>query len=542
MLRPSKIFVSFHQLRHYFETKITELVRQPHTANQIIQIKQPTQQSILFYSNTQSRFFQAVFPNPTKQLFNQPFKAYEQQTRLLKAIQHHFPVVKVFSPPNLNQRMWNAPIPGQQLRTMMSGSPYNPSTTSSTMTMTGLTWGFPRTAALGGRNPVFARQFSTTKSPCVTLFQNTTATASGNQTNVFTHVSSRIFTSAGGKMNQPSASTSDGSSENQSRASMKKGHTEQTEENPINYNRIFAAQNQCKGMGELVSQECTSSSDSESINGVGSPRLVRRESVIPPSSSHKNKTISNKGNNMEQLKKLDSIICHDELSSLYNRKLGKRKNHSKHGRTKPMIHDHHPVRKKEKDTHGSIVSHHSNKSNKGSEITTVYLLITLDTSRFANLYINSNDTAWSTDSLDASFIASVQSVSQLYQIHLQYVLQLLQKLEEHGDFRVVIRNQTEVRVYFPAFLDSKEDAIQLLHTLSIDPNSSDYFSIVEDRFQVDGSKARTKGSLFSLNNNSNNADGGILGPEYFSGIRTFLDQIDELVDTGPAFSRSTAKM
>ncbi|KAI8879932.1 hypothetical protein K501DRAFT_335752 [Backusella circina FSU 941] len=541
MLRPSKIFVSFHQLRHYFETKITELVRQPHTANQIIQIKQPTQQSILFFSNAQSRFFQAVFPNPTKQ-FNQPFKAYEQQARLLKAIQHHFPVVKVFSPLNLNQRMWNAPIPGQQLRTMMSGSPYNPSTTSSTMTMTGLTWGFPRTATLGGRNPAFARQFSTTKSPCVTLFQNTTATAGGNQTNVFTHVSSRIFTSAGGKMNQPPTPASEGSSENQSRASMNKGH-EQLEENPISYNRIFAVQNQCKGMGELVSQECVSSSDNESINGAGSPRLVRRESVIPPSSSRKYKTSSNKNNSMEQTKKLDSIICHDELSSLYNHRLGKRKNHGKHGRTKPMIHDHHPVRKKEKDTHGSTVSHHSNKSNKGNEITTVYLLITLDTSRFANLYINSNDTAWSTGSLDASFIASVQSVSRLYQIHLQYVLQLLQKLEQHGDFRVVIRNQTEVRVYFPAFLDSREDAIQLLHTLSIDPNSSDYFSIVEDRFQVDGSKTRTQSSLFSFNSDSTNDDGGgILGPEYFSGIRTFLDQIDELVDTGPAFSRSAAKM
>lgn len=509
ILRPSKIFVSFHQLRHYFQQKISELVvsshPQPsHTVTQLANFS-TTQQSILFFSDINRTLIQKAY------FLQQPVKRNPiNEKLLLQVIQRHFPIVKVFSQPTLHGRVWaSSTHPTQQLRTMMSSSGGNGGGTAF------MTWGFPRTAMVGvGRtNNGFAatRQFSTNKAPtCVNLFQN----SAPQQPNVFTHVSSRIFTPAGTKMNQqPTASDErpnyvpfyslekDLSSDEESVCS-----NSSSSGDFHNYNRIFQ-QKSNKGMGDLVDNNYEPSEKHH---------YVRRESATTGNSGRNNKRPSS-------MKRLDSIIHHDDISSLHTtggNVSNKRKlqhTSSRHGgRTKhppplmsPPDHLHHVKRKedttKRKITHSGVPA---------TAATSVYLLVTLDTTPFLS--------TWSTQSLDSSFIDSVETIANNYQLHIDHVLNLLDRLRYSGKkFRVVVRS-SELRIYFPSAnsIQSKFEAIEFLKRINVDQDENYYTIIVEDQ-----------SDYFSLDHHATATTAPVVGPDYFKDLQMFLDRTDYLIET-----------
>jgi hypothetical protein len=530
MLRPSKIFVSFHQLRHYVQTKISELVvlHQPHHSHPVTQLKNfsTTQQTIVFFSDIQRSLVQKVYlqQSPVKpSLANEKF--------LLKIIQRHFPVTKVFSAPTLHGRIWaTAHSTGQhQFRTMMS----------STTTSSGggfLTWGLPRTASVGvGRNsPAFARQFSTTKSPsCVTLFQNTTNTTVNGQSNIFAHISSRIFSPAGTKINQPDRNEKQSPKFSACPLSLNLPSLEEDcEINDQCYNHLFAAQkdtNNNQSMGELVNQSSISL-ESETTSALSSSSDCNKRTA-------KHTTVHQVNNN----EKLDSIIRHDDLSSQYTsdgtsivasagkRNPSRRRCQSKHGRLKQSLDQHHHVRRMDDQVssvkHGGI----KKKSPSNSTITTtstIYLLITLDTLQFLDAKEN-----WSTQNLSTSYIDSIELMAYEYQIHINHVLKLLDNLQRHGKFRVVAR-KSELRIYFPVPPKSKQEAIDFLRAFNImEPTEKrNCFSIVvEDRQFLISSDDPT--SHLAQDDCSSS-----IGPDYFKDLQMFLDQTDHLIETIPAFA------
>ncbi|KAI9263533.1 hypothetical protein EDC94DRAFT_81957 [Helicostylum pulchrum] len=186
ILRPSKIFVSLHQLRHYFQTKVSELaatgLQQPSAVVTQLKNYSTTQQTIV--SNAQRTVVKRVhYPQPNS-LHNE---------NLLNIIQRHFPVSKVFSQPTLHGRSVMLANTGkQQCRTIVSGCGVGGGSNF-------FSYGLPRSAMVGlGRTNGFGgRHFSTTKPP-LTIFQQT-----AQQPNVVAHISSRIFSPAAGtKMSQ----------------------------------------------------------------------------------------------------------------------------------------------------------------------------------------------------------------------------------------------------------------------------------------------------------------------------------------------------
>lgn len=424
-----------------------------------------------------------------------------------------------------------------------------------------MTWGFPRTTAATvgfGRSPAFARQFSTTKSPsCVTLFQNTTTNTTSGQSNVFAHISSRIFSPAGTKMNQPDLNEKQpkyGSFHPASSVSSYDSDDEASSSSSLSKNRLFALQT--KGMGELVDQN-----DNNDQECFANANLVRRESVsCCKTKSSKQKLAKNYTSTATiNHDDLESIIRHDDLSSLYttgnsmSSTLSKRStsssrpHHSKHHRLKHPPDQQHHVRRQ--DDHplttvknGGITKKKSPSLSASISSTNTYLLITLDTLQFLD-----KRKEWSTQSLSTSFIDSIELMAYDYQVHINYVLKLLDTLQKHGKFRVVAR-KSELRIYFPVPPKSKQEAIEFLRSFNIVDSMLNYFTIVVEDRQFMLSPSSYNDDYFSYvpssvapaandTMQSNTADATI-GPDYFKDLQMFLDRTDYLIETSPAF-RST---
>ncbi|KAK4514197.1 uncharacterized protein ATC70_001784 [Mucor velutinosus] len=571
MLRPSKIFVPFHQLRHYIEARISELVviKQPPHMNHQPAIKrfittttqQQQQQSIAFFSDLQRSLVQKAYLQQSPPFIK---RNAANQKLLLKVIQHHFPVVKVFSAPSLHGRMWATAASGngqQQFRTMMSGT----STSGGTCTASSfMTWGFPRTTAATvgfGRSPAFARQFSTTKSPsCVTLFQNTTTNTTSGQSNVFAHISSRIFSPAGTKMNQPDLNEKQPKYASFHPASSVSSYdSDQESSSSLSKSRLFAVQT--KGMGELVDQ--TENNDQECFVHAN---LVRRESVSSCRSRSSKQKLTKKHTSTTTINydDLESIIRHDDLSSLYttdnsmsskSSTLSKRSNSSssrphylKHQRLKHPPDQQHHVRRQ--DDHplttvknGGVTKKKSPSLSTSISSTNTYLLITLDTLQFLD-----KRKEWSTQSLSTPFIDSIELMAYDYQVHINYVLKLLDTLQKHGKFRVVAR-KSELRIYFPVPPKSKQEAIEFLRSFNIVDSMLNYFTIVVEDRQFMLSPSDYNDDYFSFVPSSaattvndtihTNTTDATIGPDYFKDLQMFLDRTDYLIETSPAFRSSS---
>ncbi|KAI8380199.1 hypothetical protein BD560DRAFT_387441 [Blakeslea trispora] len=510
MLRPSKIFSSLHQLRHYFQTKVAELVVTPQQANNIRHAV-ATQQITL---SVQHAFLKKSF---------QPTHAHQHvvdQKVLMKVIKQHMPIVKVFSSPTLHQHTWQT-CRQQQFRTMMSVSG---SSNSSGI----LSWGLPRTATIGvGRSPTFARQFSTTKSPsCVTLFQNN-ASANSGQSNVFAHISSRIFSPAGGKMNQNDL----GDKQSFTSATVSpinsglkcKHHTEQQPQ----YH--FGAQKSDSSMSDLLGLQSSledASHDNVSSDNYQSACTEANSAIATEKLSQQKRTLKTANR-----KKLDSIIQHDDVSSLHShnsfnhRVSPKKRHHLKHNRLKQFSSGQHYAKRPINESLSSVSTNNTTIMNKSITASTIYLLITLDTLQLFKDKKNN----WTTENLNTSFIDSIETMAYEYQIHINYVLKLLDNLQRHGKFRIVAR-QSELRVYFPVPPKSKQDALDFLYLYNIiDSNykQQDYFSIVSEDREI----IKDDVDYFSYD-----PSGDAIGPDYFRDLQAFLDHTDYLIATSPAFS------
>lgn len=526
--------------------------------------QQQQQQSIAFFSDLQRSLVQKAYLQQSPPLIK---RNAANQKLLLKVIQHHFPVVKVFSAPSLHGRMWATAASAngqQQFRTMMSGT----STSGGTCTASSfMTWGFPRTTAATvgfGRSPAFARQFSTTKSPsCVTLFQNTTTNTTSGQSNVFAHISSRIFSPAGTKMNQPDLNEKQPKYASFHPASSVSSYDSDEEaSSPLSKNRLFALQT--KGMGELVDQN-----DNNDQECFANANLVRRESVSSCKARSTKQKLTKKYASASAINHddLESIIRHDDLSSLYttdnsmSSNLSKRSNsssssssrphHSKHHRLKHPPDQQHHVRRQ--DDHplstvknGGITKKKSPSLSASISSTNTYLLITLDTLQFLD-----KRKEWSTQSLSTSFIDSIELMAYDYQVHINYVLKLLDTLQKQGKFRVVAR-KSELRIYFPVPPKSKLEAIEFLRSFNIADSMLNYFTIVVEDRQFMLSPSDYNDDYFSFVPSSlaapttaandtmqSNTTDTIIGPDYFKDLQMFLDRTDYLIETSPAFRSST---
>ncbi|CAO3631250.1 unnamed protein product [Mucor hiemalis] len=494
ILRPSKIFVSLHQLRYYFQSKISELVvtSHPQPSSTVTQFANysTTQQSIFFFSEIQRSLIQKAFYNqrPSQK---QPIN----ERLLLKVIQQHFPIVKVFSQPTLHGRnmMLAKAQSTQQLRTMMSSS----GGTGGGNAL--LTWGLPRTAMVGvGRNNGFGatRQFSTTKSPtCINFFQ----TGTPQQPNIIAHISSRIFSPAGTKMNQPSSNEQEKSKfvPFYSREQDVSSGEESICSGDYRNSRMSSKTIQ-KEMGELFNNQ-----QSESVKSMP----VQAEST--DASRHRNKRAN---------RKMDHIIRHDEISTLHSEDVAisqksKRKLRSLYATTRHCRTKHPPQR------HQVKKKTFAKEDMKSSSSNNVYMLINLDSAPFLS--------TWSTQRLNSEFIDTIEILTQNYQFHIQRILNLLERLRFSGKkFRIVAR-QSELRIYFPAssHIQSEEEASVFLQSLQVDIEE-EYFEIIvendEDYFSYD---------------HRNHQDG--IGPDYFKDLQMFLDRTDYLIQTSDStFSSS----
>lgn len=486
ILRPSKIFVSLHQLRYYFQSKISELVvtSHPQPSSTVTQFASfsTTQQKIFFFSEIQRSLLQkALYNQRTTQ--KQPFN----EKLLLKVIQQHFPLVKVFSQPTLHGRnmMLAKAHSTQQLRTMMSSS----GGTGGGNTL--LTWGLPRTAMVGvGRNNGFGatRQFSTTKSPtCVNFFQSSTP----QQSNVFAHISSRIFSPAGAKINQPSSNEQE---KPKSVPFYSREHDVSSGEESIcsgDYrNSRMPSRSIQKETGELFIKQQPEPLQCAHIR-------AESDDVCHCRSRRANK-------------KMDHIIRHDEISTLHSevvaisqknkRKLRSAHITSRHSRVKhPPQRDHIKKKPSAKDEVNSTSSNNA------------YILINLDSAPFLS--------TWSTQRLNTDFIDTIETLAQTYQAHIQRILNLLERLRFSGKkFRIVSR-RSELRIYFPASLHihSEEEANVFLKGLQVD-REEEYFEIVVQRDE----------EYFS---NDHNTHQDAIGPDYFKDLQMFLDRTDYLIQT-----------
>ncbi|KAI7902827.1 uncharacterized protein BX663DRAFT_508565 [Cokeromyces recurvatus] len=520
MLRPSKIFVSFHQLRHFLQTKISELVtisNHPSSSQQITDLF-PTisQQAVYGFSNIHRTLLQQNNFQATVQ-----WSMSANEKTLLKLIQHRFPIVKVFSSPTLHRRIGVTSSIGrqqQQFRTMMMSS--SSSAPGSVPTTLFTTWGFSRTTNIG-RTPAFARQFSTTKHPYANLFQNTANPMANGQSNpIFT----RIFSSAGNKMNQQSDLNEKQQTQSFKTSSLfySLSNSSIDEESSDSayiqsyYNRIFASTQveEC-----MIKQE--EDENMKANNNNTSNLLIQQNQPVSCSTE---KTHYCHMNNQPLL---ESILHHDDLSSLHNNDITNNKLYITDTKHSVKPNPHHV--EKMNDQLLPLTASIKNKEVQHDKSTSVYILITLDTLQF----LNNNHHDWSTQSLTSSFIDGIEAMAYEYQIHINYVLKLLDNLQRHGKFRVVAR-QGELRIYFPVPSPrSKEKAFQFLYSYNmIDPiyEKRKYFSIIvedhespslqdfKDHFYVEDLSSIT------------------VGPDYFKDLQLFLDHTDYLIETSSNFA------
>ncbi|KAG2233898.1 hypothetical protein BDF21DRAFT_414088 [Thamnidium elegans] len=325
ILRPSKIFVSFHQLRHYFQTKVSELVAtaQPSTVVTQLSNYSATQQTIVSFSDVQRTIIKRVQQQPTN-IHNE---------NLLNMIQRHFPVAKVFSQPTLHGRsVMRATTSKQQFRTIVSSSGGG---------STFFSYGLPRSATVGlGRNHGFAaRQFSTTKTP-FTVFQQ-------QPPNVIAHISSRIFSPAGTKMTQPVvqdekpkfvpfySSQKDLSSSDEDEASM---YTDKYQ-----FVRVF--KNTTKGMADILQEA----------------QETEKHAVYKTNVCRKRKAVT---------KKSDFIVRLDDMSCLRNEGHIKQAKRSHNGTISRLSRRRPPDREKKKMTTSIYLLFDLNPGPFGSDWTT----------------------------------------------------------------------------------------------------------------------------------------------------------------------------
>ncbi|KAI9014598.1 hypothetical protein CLU79DRAFT_766736 [Phycomyces nitens] len=422
MLRPAKIFASFHQLRHYIHNRVSELVHPiAKVASPAIQWKPP--------------------PSPNIHLTSQ------EHQKLLSTLQQQFPIVKIFSTPFHRPcpvsfaRPISRPPLHHQLRTIVYSSSSSSGHSGTPVTFS---CGFPRTATVGyARVPFAARQFSTGK-PSSMAFQGPT-----QANTVFSHVSSRIFSPIGAKLGPARESSP-------SRKPAKEHQKEPLEA----YNRL--TRHEIKGISDLVFSPTQKS-----------PGLVRREAV----------------SRIRHTPNTPYDYIHQDLT-VQSTGLAKRLLHPRQcQRSKEPPDPRHVFR-------GTDPPDHS-----------VYLSISLD-----SLFVD-----WEVEPLSVSIKAIASLCS-----HYQHLLSLLHHLHRHAEFKSQLQG-SELKLYFPPELFGPFAPVNSvrhwLRSIDVDPDNACFVIKQPEPKEV----------LYRHET---------MGPEYFRGIQQFLDHVDDLIETGPAFGSS----
>ncbi|KAI7880939.1 hypothetical protein K492DRAFT_177533 [Lichtheimia hyalospora FSU 10163] len=494
LLRPAKLFSPLHQLGKYLEGKVTELVQQqpsPHTSFQIARKR--------FYHASPNTQLLSKAQYHSKAVPTLYHVAEREQQRLLRVLQKQFPIVKVFSSPtivrptgyqlsfakNLSQSHM------QQFRTIVSSGASSTSASSAAAVEGGFAgFGggggfFPRAPMVGyARTPFAARQFSTARSPCVTMFQQSTA-----NTNGISHVS-RFFSPAGSKMWVPNVNES----HPHPSPSPSLHQDQDVHAKSSGANSVSMCNNRKQQHDDLKQQQQTQ------------PSSCRRSTTRKDRKRRRN-------TNAARRYRYD-YIHHDDLSCRY-------------------------MPGSEKKVVPSSIRHHWQTSQlkappDPSAAAIVYLSIKLDGASFWEQHFNDDEES---QLLDAAFIGSLHSVSELYQMFLGQVVVLLNTLQKCGTFELVVSDDRELRVIFPSSQywpaeDRKSIACRWLVEIGIDPSST-CFTIEE----MEPPSSSTLSPLSGSHDTAPQQDSDVLGPDYFKGIQAFLDHVDELIETGPAFGR-----
>lgn len=488
LLRPAKLFSPLHQLGKYLEGKVTELVQQqppPHTSFQIARKR-------FYHASPNTQLFKAHYHSKTVPTLYHV--AEREQQRLLRVLQKQFPIVKVFSSPtivrptgyqlsfakNISQSHM------QQFRTIVSSGASSTSTSSAAAVEGGFAgFGggfFPRTPMVGyARTPFAARQFSTARSPCVTMFQQSTANSNG-----ISHVS-RFFSPAGSKMWVPNVNESHGRPSPS--PSLSQDDDVNGKSSGANTVSLCNNNNNRKQQHEELKQQQTQQSS------------CRRSTTRKDRKRRRN-------TNAARRYRYD-YLHHDDLSCRY-------------------------MPGSEKKAVPSSIRHHWQtsqlKAPPDATAAVVYLSIKLDGASFWEQHFED-----SSQLLDAAFIGSLHSVSELYQMFLGQVVVLLNTLQKCGTFELVVSDDRELRVIFPSSQywpaeDRKNIACRWLAEIGIDPSST--------CFTIEEMKPPSSSTSFSESHDmTTQQDSDVLGPDYFKGIQAFLDHVDEMIETGPAFGR-----
>ncbi|KAL0078119.1 hypothetical protein J3Q64DRAFT_1757416 [Phycomyces blakesleeanus] len=586
MLRPAKIFASFHQLRHYIHNRVSELVHPiVKVAPTPIQWKPPSGPPTAV-SGVPAPHTTGTTNTTTATASIKLLLANQEHQKLLFVLQQQFPIVKIFSAPfhrpcpvsftrATTQQNLGLYYQTQFRRTITSFSSGTHSGTPVTFSC-----GFPRTATVGyARVPFAARQFSTAKSPLM-VFQGPTTTTTTNTTaqqanTVFSHVSSRIFSPIGSKLgpakdeNDPNDKAKSDSQDNSTsgsgsvfknsinglngRSKSVKEHYHQKE--PLEaYNRL--ARHEIKGIYDLVFSPVQK-------HAAG---LVRRESVsrirhCPPAPQ-------------KSFTPYD-YICHQDFT-VQSTGLAKRFLHPRQcQRTKEPPDprhvfrgtdppDHHHNQQQQQQNH-----HRNNNYNNRNYNYSVYISIPLDSIQM---------TDWEVESLSVS----IKSIASLCS-HYQHLLSLLHRLYRHADFESQLQG-SELKLYFPSRVLQIDDSTEFkinrnrnstninsninpnyshqnsrhtlvdiarhwLRSVDLDPEDNNARFVVK---QTDPQKEKEKEKEEEVYDETyfqqqekeydhgdyHRYDKKAMGPEYFRGIQQFLDHVDDLIETGPAFGPS----
>lgn len=502
MLRPAKIFTSLRQIGHYLNGRVADLVRGPPRAP-------PPTHALVKNALTTPTFFHHQEAPLLSRL--------AERQRLLYALQQQFPIVKVFSHPTLYRPSYTLSFAKPtQMRTIVSSGASPPSvnglgdvcSAAGGLSSPGL---FNRTATVA-RLPFAARQFSTAKSPCVTLFQQQSNPAQ-HSNNVFSHVSSRFFSPAGNKVNSPLNNTSNGSRP----APVHSSENEDDKPPRNHYSRIF--QRHTKGMSDIIQEE----DDKAPLHGLRRGSLVRRTAALRTSTSVCRRKPA-------PLRKMDYIRHDDLLNPRTQLPTARRWVSTRRLSTKADASETQDVRDNERHVYLAIAL---------DEDTLFYDAALLHNQ---NQNQNHNDPPdWLTPSLTGS-----RTVADLISTRQAQVVLFLEKLSQHGTFHVdmvgsVLRVYMDRSVhdtrrwladigldpYDPLFtIESAAEAASEAEESSMDWIDEDFTLLDEDDLPTSTSGRHSQRSE-EVHEAQDTAPNQLESSNPYSGIMTFLNEIQK---------------
>ncbi|KAI8991476.1 hypothetical protein BDF20DRAFT_909251 [Mycotypha africana] len=506
---------------------------------------------------------------------------------LLTAIQQHFHMFKTFAAPKLYQPAMSAYVKQQQRKIMTFTAPspflsgYGIFARNNTTTKLGM---------MSHYGPVYARNFSTTtvrSSFMANLFQNNAAAS--QQSSIFGHVTSRIFSPVVNPKKYMTQKDGDTINED-ARVRPRSGHL--GKESPL----IDARANK----NQLLNCKIATLPYQLNDNNVPiSDNVIRIETdgnhsiaVEHAPTCHSESIFIHKQTFSEFGRSNEVLILDDGINPSMKRatqelnerpQLRAKKGAIRNVQRMSLATSTHDEQEEFKENLDSLTPKNSSCVTSSHFF---YISINLDPLQFyhgdnsslaVDIDASSLDTKyqqWHTQRLIPSFIDSIESMAYRYQVHVSYVLQLLDKLsqlasfssfdntngrvregEYYHQFRIIRQNGgKELRIYFPTeplkdqqqSFSSKKDVIDYLCSVNainmVTYEKLKYFTVVAEECQFMKrfeEQPRDLNHCFSTKAPALESD-TLVGPEYFKQLQMFLDHTDYLIEASPAFKSSVS--